>query len=92
MNFPKRPPVLTSITVGLTAIVTATRLLGDGPLDALRRDPGALGHGQLWRLLSPILVQSDSGLGNVLLVFVMCAVIGAIAEQLLTPVAGWRCT
>ncbi len=84
MKFPSRFPTLTSITVGLSAIVTATRLLGDGPLDALRRDPGALGHGQLWRLLSPVLVQSDAGLRNVLLVFVMCAVIGAIAEQLLT--------
>jgi hypothetical protein len=84
MNFTRRFPVITSITVGLTAIVTATRLLGDGPLEALRRDPGALGHGQLWRLLSPVLVQSDAGLRNVLLVFVMCAVIGAIAEQLLT--------
>ena len=84
MSSPKRFPILTSITVGLTAIVTATRLLGDGPLDALRRDPGALGHGQLWRLLSPVLVQSDAGLLNVLLVLVLCAGIGAVAEQLLT--------
>jgi membrane associated rhomboid family serine protease len=78
-------PVLTAATLGATALLTATRLLGDGPLDALRRDPDALEHGQVWRLLSPVLVQSDAQLLNVLLVFVGCAVIGAFAERILAP-------
>ena len=80
----RRFPILTLITLGLTAILTATRLLGSGPLDALRRDPAALSHGELWRLISPVLVQSDQGLLNVVLVFATCAAIGAIGEQFLT--------
>ncbi len=62
-------------------LVTATRLFAAGPLEALRRDPGGLGRGELWRLLSPVLVQSDAQLRNVVLVFVMCAAIGAFAER-----------
>lgn len=81
-------PVLTAVTLGLTVLVTATRLFGDGPLDALRRDPAALGDGQVWRLISPVLVQSDPGLGTVLLVFAACALIGTIGERLLSP-ASW---
>lgn len=84
MRRQRRFPILTLITLGLTATLTATRLLGDGPLDALRRDPGAVAHGQLWRLISPVWVQSDKGLRDVVLVLVMCAVIGAIGEQFLT--------
>jgi membrane associated rhomboid family serine protease len=76
--------VLTATTLGLTVLFTATRLIGNGPLDALRRDPAALGHGQLWRLLSPVLVQSDASLVSIVGVFVLCAVIGAFAEQRLT--------
>jgi hypothetical protein len=77
----RRFPVLTTATLGLTAVLTAARLFGNGPLDALRRDPGALGHGQVWRLLSPVLVQSDTSVLSVLGVFALCAVIGAFAEQ-----------
>jgi rhomboid protease GluP len=80
----RRYPILTTVTLGLTTVVTATRLFDDGPLDALRRDPGGLGRGELWRLISPVLVQSDAELRNVVLVFVMCALIGAFAEQFLT--------
>jgi rhomboid protease GluP len=76
-------PLLTSITIALTAALTATRLLGDGPLDALRRDPTALGHGQVWRLITPTLVQSDPELKTVLSVFALCFVIGMRAERLL---------
>ncbi len=66
-------------------MVTATRLLGDGPLDALRRDPTALGHGQVWRLVSPVLVQSDPQPGSVVLVFAACAMVGVFAERILSP-------
>jgi rhomboid protease GluP len=81
----RRVPVLTAATLGATALLTATRLLGDGPLDALRRDPDALERGQVWRLLSPVLVQSDAQLLNVVLVFVGCAVIGTFAERIVSP-------
>lgn len=76
-------PVLTAVTLSLTVAATATRLFGDGVLDALRRDPTALGHGQAWRLLSPVLVQSDDSLVAVLGVFALCAVIGTLGERLL---------
>jgi Rhomboid family len=82
---PGRPPVLTITTLGLSVLVTATRLLGDGPLDALRRDPAALDHSQVWRLLSPVLVQSDPQLASVVLVFAVCAVVGVFAERILSP-------
>jgi membrane associated rhomboid family serine protease len=80
----RRLPLLTAITLGATILVTATRLFGDGPLDALRRDPAALGNGQVWRLLSPVLVQSDASVFAVLGVFVLCAVIGAAGERFLS--------
>ena len=59
-------PLLTALTLGVTAVLTASRLVGDGVLDAVRRDPAALGHGQLWRLVSPVLVQGDRSLFAVL--------------------------
>jgi hypothetical protein len=40
-------PVLTAVALALTAAAPATRVFGDGMLDALRRDPAAIGHGQL---------------------------------------------
>jgi hypothetical protein len=43
----RRFPVLTASTVGPSALLTVTRLLTDGPLDALRRDPSALRQAQV---------------------------------------------
>jgi rhomboid protease GluP len=76
-------PLLTALTLGVTAVLTASRLVGDGVLDAVRRDPAALGHGQLWRLVSPVLVQGDRSLFAVLGVFALCSVIGATGERIL---------
>lgn len=80
----RRAPILTATTLGLTVAATATRLFGDGVLDAVRRDPTALGHGQAWRLVSPVLVQSDASVLAVVGVFVLCAAIGAVGEQWLS--------
>lgn len=82
---PRRLPILTLVTLGSTILLTSTRLFTDGPLDALRRDPSALGHGQLWRLLSPVLVQSDQSVTSVVLVFAVCAAIGIYAERFFPP-------
>jgi hypothetical protein len=81
----RRLPILTLATLGPTALLTSTRLFTDGPLDALRRDPSALGHDQVWRLVSPILVQSDKGITSVVLVFAVCAAIGIYAERFFSP-------
>lgn len=84
----RRLPLLTLAALGPSAVLTATRLFTDAPLDALRRDPSALGHGQVWRLITPVLVQSDSGVVSVILVFALCAAIGIYAERILPP-APW---
>jgi rhomboid protease GluP len=75
-------PVLTAATLTLTAAVTATRLGGPEVTDALRRDPTALGSGEVWRLLSPVLVQTDRSFVVVIAVFAVCAVIGVLGERL----------
>jgi rhomboid protease GluP len=80
-----RFPILTTVTLALTAAVTASRLAGPGLVDALRRDPSALRSGQLWRLLSPVLVQTDRSALVVVGVLVAAAVVGAVAEQLFAP-------
>jgi rhomboid protease GluP len=78
---PGRFPVLTAVTLTLTVVLTATRLGGSGVEHALRRDPDGLGSGELWRLLSPVLVQTDPSWFAVVSVFVTCAVIGVIGER-----------
>lgn len=77
----KRFPVLTVLTLTLTAATTATRLRGPGVVHALRRDPTALRSGQVWRLLSPVLVQTDRSAVVVIATFVLCAAIGVFGEQ-----------
>ena len=85
---PRRVPVLTAIALTATLLGTLTRLFAPGVFDSLRRDPTDLGHGQLWRLLSPVLVQGDHSLLAIIGVFVLCAVIGVAAEWLL-PRSEW---
>ena len=85
---PRRVPVLTAIALTATLLGTLTRLSGSGVFDALRRDPTELDHGQLWRLLTPVLVQGDHSLIAIVGVFVLCAVIGVAGEWLL-PRSEW---
>jgi len=85
---PRPVPVLTIIALTATLLGTATRPLGPGVFDALRRDPTQLGHGQLWRLLTPVLVQGDDSLLAIIAVLMLCAVIGAAGEWLL-PRGEW---
>jgi membrane associated rhomboid family serine protease len=82
-------PLLTALTLLATAAVTATRFAGTGVLHALWRDPSGLEHGQLWRLLTPVLVQSDPGL-IVVEVLVLCAVVGALGERVFSR-RRWVC-
>lgn len=74
-------PILTVTTLTATVALTATRIWTPDVMEALWRDPGALGSGQLWRLLTPVLVQSDDSVLVVIAVFALCAVIGAVGEQ-----------
>jgi rhomboid protease GluP len=82
-------PTLTTLTLLATAAVTATRLAGSGVMHALWRDPSGLEHGQLWRLLTPVLVQSDPS-ATVVKVLILCGVVGAIGERVFSR-PRWIC-
>jgi hypothetical protein len=80
----RRWPLLTTITFGATLIGTCSRLFGSGVFHALRRDPAELGYGQLWRLISPVLVQGDASALTIAAVFIVCGVIGVAGEAILS--------
>lgn len=58
--FPGRSvPVLAVLMVGTTTVLTCLRSTYPGISTAVRRDRHGLEHGQLWRLISPVLSQPD---------------------------------
>ncbi len=77
-------PLLTALTLAATLLGTCSRLFGSGVFEALRRDPDGLAHGQLWRLITPVLVQGDRSPFTIAAVFILCAVIGAAGEVMLS--------
>jgi hypothetical protein len=77
-------PFLTMIALLATAATTATRLFGSEVVHALWRDPQELRSGEVWRLLSPVLVQSDRSVLVVLATFALCAAIGVVGERVFT--------
>jgi membrane associated rhomboid family serine protease len=76
-----RAPIGTVVVLACWAICTALYHLGaTGLFLAVRRDPEALMAGQVWRLVSPVLVQPDPwsmviGLG------VIAGLVGVVAER-----------
>jgi membrane associated rhomboid family serine protease len=74
-----RPLVTGSVWV-LTAVMAVWQTLDPSVLDALRRDPAAVGRGEWWRVLSPLLVQSD-GWPQIVGNLVFLAIIGYFAER-----------
>lgn len=81
-------PVLTATALTATLLGTITRLFTPAVFDALRRNPTELGHWQIWRLLSPVLVQGDHSLAAIVGVFALCGVIGYWGERTL-PRSEW---
>lgn len=76
-----RAPVGTIVVLAGWAICTALYHLGAGGLFlAVRRDPEALMAGQVWRLVSPVLVQPDA-LPTVIGLGVTAVVVGTVAER-----------
>lgn len=71
---------MTGVVWVITAAMAGWQLADPSVLDALRRDPAALGRGEFWRVLSPLLVQSD-GWAQIVANLVFLAVIGYFAEQ-----------
>jgi len=100
---PRAFPLLTATVAGVTAVVSVTGLLVEPVLLALRRDPVPLAAGQLWRLLTALLVQDGGAPGTVLnllgLVFVGLAAerrlgrlrwsLGYLAGGLTGELVGW---
>ncbi|MET8756628.1 rhomboid family intramembrane serine protease [Lentzea sp. NPDC004782] len=76
-----RVPIGTIVVLACWAVCTALYHLGaTGLFPAVRRDPESLMAGQVWRLVSPVLVQPDPwsvviGLG------VTAALVGTVAER-----------
>ncbi len=81
------PPIVTGVVWLVTAIMAAWQLLDPAVLPALGRDPDALAHGEWWRVLSPLLVQSD-GWPQIVANLFFLAVIGYFAERRFGP-ARW---
>jgi membrane associated rhomboid family serine protease len=78
----RRVPV---VTIALVAVISAVSLISyshPAVTEALERRQGALGHWQLWRVASPLLVQTD-GVGALVAVMGLLAMVGLIAERLL---------
>jgi membrane associated rhomboid family serine protease len=76
-----RVPIATIVVLACWAICTALYHLGaTGLFLAVRRDPEALMAGQVWRLISPVLVQPDP-LTSVIGLGVLAAVVGTVAER-----------
>jgi membrane associated rhomboid family serine protease len=74
-------PIATIVVLACWAICTALYHLGaTGLFLAVRRDPDALMSGQVWRLVSPVLVQPDP-LPSAIGLAVVAVLVGVVAER-----------
>ena len=55
----RRWPWASATIIGVTAVLTGLQFAYPGLLDALRRDPNGLSDGEVWRLVTPVFVQSS---------------------------------
>jgi membrane associated rhomboid family serine protease len=65
---------------GLTAAVSVAGLIAEPIMVALRRDGAALSDGELWRLLTSMLVQ-DRGIAGTAVNLAGLAVLGVLVER-----------
>lgn len=54
---PRRFPVFTVVLIAVTAAITALQFVYPGLLELFKRNPQALGAGEIWRVLTPMFVQ-----------------------------------
>ena len=73
-------PVLTTVVAAVTAAVSIVGLVAEPVLLALRRDAVALSAGQLWRLLTSLLVQ-DGGVPGTVFNLLGLLLVGMAAER-----------
>jgi Rhomboid family len=81
---PERWPIATLSVLAVTVVVTLLQVPFPAVRLALWRDPHALAAGQVWRLVTPLLVQYDAW-WQVVTVFALIAGIGIAAERLFGP-------
>lgn len=77
-------PWLTTAVWAVIAACAGLQYLVPGMAEALRRDHHALAAGQWWRMITPLLVQTD-GAAQIAVNLVALAVFGVLAERLF----GW---
>jgi membrane associated rhomboid family serine protease len=78
----RRPPVVTALLIVAISTVSLVGYAHPQVMEALERRRGALGDGQWWRLVSPLLVQTD-GWAVLLGGMWLLALVGLVAEPLL---------
>jgi hypothetical protein len=68
-----------------TIVLTLVARVYPAVFTSLRRDPSALAHGEVWRVLSPVLVQADilqpGGWWRTIAVFALVAATLAVAQR-----------
>lgn len=77
-----RHPVITAVAVGIATVAGVLQYAVAGMIPLLERDPDALGRGELWRLISPLLVQT-LGWYQLLPNLITLALFGWLVEWLL---------
>lgn len=73
----KRPPAISAAIIGVTGLVSGLQFVLPNIVAALQRDAIALQSGEVWRLITPILVQPVG--------LIQCAVNFALALIFLPP-------
>jgi membrane associated rhomboid family serine protease len=77
----RRAPLATAVALLVVGVPTLLQLtVAPGLLGHLERDRDAILDGQVWRLLTSLVVQ-DGGTGGAIANLVALAVVGAVAEQ-----------
>ena len=84
---PSAPPVVTLVVAIVVALCNLAQVFWPQIVPALWRDPKALASGQVWRLVSPLLVQSD-GFVAFLFVFAGLLLIGLLLSHS-TAISRW---
>lgn len=76
-------PVLTATVFVVTAVPSVLGLVVPAVEVALRRDGPAIDHGEVWRLVTALVVQ-DGGIAGTVFNLAGLAVVGVLAERLLS--------
>lgn len=75
----RRLPLLTVVALAVAALAALLQYTVPGAVPLLERDPDGLRQGELWRLVTPLLVQT-LGWYQVVANLASLAVVGAVAE------------